>query len=94
MIYIINDCRKVISCRSGDDNFLSARIDMSLSSVSYTHLLALYNKKGLMGLIFYFTESASDEEDKMNNTNVSIFKDLQDLSESLDYRSYDRSRCV
>ena len=27
----------------------------------------------------------------MNNTNVSIFKDLQDLSESLDYRSYDRS---
>lgn len=44
-----------------------------------------------MGLIFYFTESVSDEEDKMNNINVSIFKDLQDLSESLDYRSYGRS---
>ena len=44
-----------------------------------------------MGLIFYFTESSSDEEGKMNSINVSIFKDLQNLSEKFDYRSYDYS---
>src|SRR5699024_604145 len=31
VVYIVNDCRKIISCRSGDDNFLSARIDVCLS---------------------------------------------------------------
>ena len=30
VVYVVNDCRKVISCRSGDDNVLSACIDMSL----------------------------------------------------------------
>ena len=30
MVYIVNDCRKIISCRSGDDNVLSTSIDMSL----------------------------------------------------------------
>ena len=33
MVYIVNDCRKIISCRSGDDNVLSTCIDMSLSFV-------------------------------------------------------------
>ena len=29
MVYIVNDCRKVISCRSGNNNFFSACIDVS-----------------------------------------------------------------
>ncbi len=31
MVYIVNDSRKIISCRSGDDDILCASIDMSLS---------------------------------------------------------------
>ena len=31
MVYIVNDRRKVISSRSGDDNLLSACFDMSVS---------------------------------------------------------------
>ena len=31
MIYIVNDRRKVISCRSGNDDFLSACVNVRLS---------------------------------------------------------------
>src|SRR5699024_8943195 len=30
VVYIVNDCRKVVSSRSGDNNFLSTCIDVSL----------------------------------------------------------------
>ena len=31
MVYIVNDGRKIVACRSGNNNVLSACIDMSLS---------------------------------------------------------------
>ena len=33
MVYIVNDCRKVVTCRSGNNNFSSAGIDVCLSFI-------------------------------------------------------------
>ena len=33
MVYVVNDCLKVVSSRSGNDNVFSTCIDMSLSFV-------------------------------------------------------------